>query len=525
MRKNKWSISFGTYNFMYALWTILGAYNFHFWQQVFSTLSVPVFLLLMIVAVLAEMIIQSILFHPKTVKVLSILLLITNALAGYFINTYHLVLNKTMLANLFDTNVFEATEWMGVAFWMYVLAFAILPAFLVLKIQIKFEPMARRFFKTGCFTILTALLLSVFIPWKSDVKVYLKANFNLRYQFVPTGYISAFASLTTSSLKKVDAINSTQGMVQMPYWKTDKKNLIVFVLGESARDANFSLSGYKRDTAKPLRPYLQDMMVFHQTESCGVVTRVSVPCLFSVYTRDNYVEQAMPYTTNILDILHKNNMNLLWLDNELGCNKVCRNIPTEYTCKSRDCLDMLLNDTFREKVATFDNDTFVVLHQRGSHGPRYDLRVPNDLRPWKPFCDRSDHHNCSYQEMVNAYDNTIYYTSFVLADLIKTLSGLTDKYNPILIYVSDHGESLGENEVYGHGGDFKDAPTEQKQVPFFVWMPKSTRDAFGFNQKCLNEKTKHQQSQNVIFHSLMGLAGVKTDVYDEKLDIFAGCHQ
>ena len=510
---------------MYALWTVWGVYNFYFWQHVLPTVSIGVFVLLMVVVLLSEMVLQSILFHPKTVKFLSVLLLVTNSLAGYFINMYHLVLNKTMLANIFDTNFFEATEWMGVAFWMYMLAFAILPSLWVLKIQIRFDSCGRRFLRVGVLGLLAVFLLSLFIPFKKDVKVYLKTNFNLRYQFVPTGYISAALSLATSSFKKVEAINTVHGMVQHPYWQQDKKNLIVFVLGESARDANFSLSGYARDTAKPLRPYLSDMMVFHQTESCGVVTRVSVPCMFSAYTRTNYVEQAVSYSTNVLEILQKNNIDLLWLDNELGCNKVCRNVPTEYTCQSRDCLDMLLNDTFRLKIPSFQKDTFVVLHQRGSHGPRYDLRVPEDLYKWKPFCNRSDHHNCSLQEMTNAYDNTIYYTASVIADLIKTLSELTDEYNPILIYVSDHGESLGENEVYGHGGDFKDAPAEQKQVPFFVWMPKSTRTAFGFNQACLQAKTRTQQSQDVIFHSLMGLMGISTDVYDEKLDIFAGCHQ
>lgn len=523
-QKHKSSISFLAYNFMYALWTVLGVYNFYFWRHVFLTVSFPVLVLLMLVVLLVEMIIQTILFHPKTIKPLSILFLILNSLAGYFVNTYHLVLNKTMLANIFDTNFFEATEWMGYAFWMYMFAFAFLPSLLVLRVQIHFEVLGRRCLKALYCVLVTASLLTVFIPYKNDVKVYLKTNFNLRYQFVPTGYVSALVSLMKASFQKGEVINSTQGMIQHPYWQQGKKNLIVFILGESARDANFSLSGYKRDTAAPLRPYLSDMVVFHHTESCGVVTRVSVPCLFSAYSRSNYAERAVVYSTNILDILQKNNMNVLWLDNELGCNKVCRNIPTEYTCKSRDCLDMQLNDVFRQKIATFEKDTFVVLHQRGSHGPRYDLRVSEDYRKWKPFCDRSDHQNCSSKELINVYDNTIYYTSVVIADLIKTLSQLTDEFNPILIYISDHGESLGEKDVYGHGGDFQDAPKEQKEVPFFIWMPKSTRDAFGFNQKCLNNKTKTQQSQDTIFHSLLGLMGIHTIIYDEKLDIFSGCH-
>lgn len=522
--KDKRSLSFSTYNVIYTLW-ILCIYNFYFWRQVWPTVSGGVFVFLIVTSWLGLMFLHRLIFRPKTVKPLSILFLISNSMAGYFISSYHLVLNKTMLANIFDTNVFEATEWLGVTFWVYMFLFAVLPSFVVYRLKIQFESCKRHYAQAMGLLVGVCLLLCCLLPYKADVKVYLKAHFNLRYQFVPTGYISGVCGVVANLFKKSKGLNTTSGMVQEKYWHGDKKNLIVFVLGESARDANFSLSGYERDTAAPLKPYLKDMTVFHKTESCGVVTRVSLPCMFSAFSRENYQERAIAYTTNVLDIIKQNGFEMLWLDNELGCNKVCRNIPTEFTCKSRDCADILLNGILQEKIPSFTQDTFVVLHQRGSHGPRYDLRVPDGQHKWKPYCDRADHQTCTYTQMKNAYDNTIYYTSFVIADLISELSKITDEYNPILIYISDHGESLGEKGVYGHGGDFKDAPDEQKQVPFFVWMPKSTREAFGFNKKCLNEKTKHQQSQDVIFHSLMGLAGIRTDVYDDKLDIFAGCHR
>ena len=518
------TISFFTYNLMYALWT-LGVYNIFFWQQIGLTVSVSVFVILALVALLSLMVVQSLLFHSKTVKFLSILFLVLNSLAGYFTTSYHLILNKTMLANIFETNAFEATEWLGRAFWIYMLLFAVLPILFISCIKIEFESFGKRFKHLFVMIVGIVMLLSVFLPYKTDVKIYLKTNFNLRYQFVPTGYISGLVGLVANRFKNVEILNTTADLSFKPYWNTSKKNLIVLVLGESARDASFSLSGYKRDTAAPLREFLNDMTVFHRTEACGVVTRVSLPCMFSAYTRETYKEQAIPFSTNVLDILAKSGMDLVWLDNELGCNKVCRNIHTEYTCKSRDCTDMLLNNALREKIPDFTKDTVVVLHQRGSHGPRYDLRVPEEYRKWKPYCERSDTQRCSYEELVNAYDNTMYYTAVTIADLIRTLSKWSDKYNPVLIYMSDHGESLGENGIYGHGGDFNDATNEQKQVPFFIWMPKSTRMAFGLDKRCLDAKTGNQQSHDALFHSLLGLSGVKTKVYGEKLDIFAGCHQ
>ena len=516
-------LSFSAYNFIYASLTLL-VYNFYFWRVFFSTVSVPVFILSIFTSACMLFTLQRLIFWPKTTKIFSIFFIIMNTLASYFIASYHIILNKTTLANIFDTNFFEATEWFGVSFWIYMIAFCGLPICFVLWTRIKFENPVKHLKKTLLTGLLSALLLSICLCYKTDVKIYLKENFNLRYQVVPSSYLSSLVSLGIAKFKKVPALDSTKGMAQHKYWQDEKKNLVIFVLGESARDSNFSLSGYNRDTAAPLRPYLKDMTVFHRTESCGVVTRVSVPCMFSPYDRLSYKEQAIPYTTNVLEILNKNNMDLLWLDNELGCNKVCRNITTEFTCNSRDCSDMSLNEKLKKKIPSFNKDTFVILHQRGSHGPRYDLRVPEEHRKWTPYCERADSQQCTHKQLINAYDNTIYYTSFIVADIIKTLTDLTNEYNPILIYISDHGESLGENGAWGHGGDFKDAPEEQKEVPFFVWMPKSTRKVFGFSQKCLNEKTKQKQSQDVIFHSLLGLFGIKTDVYKENLDIFNGCH-
>ena len=515
-------ISFFLYNFIYAIFT-LTALNFYVVRYLFQTLPVLPFIGVLCVLFFVLMTVLSILFWKKTTKPVSVFLLLANAVASYFIVTYEVALNKLMLSNLFDTNIYETTEWLGVSFWLYVLLLGFVPSFLVIKANVVFPTVKKRFKQIVFYLILAGLISLAFLPHKTAVSIYLKENFALRYQLVPSGYLSSFVSMAKYHLKKVPSIDSVKGLTHEKYWKTDKKNLIVFVLGESARDASFSLSGYDRDTASPLHPYLDDMTVFKHTESCGVLTRVSLPCMFTAYRRHNYDERGISYTTNALDILQNVGFDLLWLDNEMGCNKMCRNIPTEFTCDSRDCTDEKLNAVFKDKMAGFDKDTFVVLHQRGSHGPRYDLRVPDDMRLYQPFCRDANHKNCTYQELVNAYDNTMYYTSYVVADLIDFLSHKTDKYNPILIFISDHGESLGEENFWGHGGDFDKVPNYQKEVPFFVWMPPQTREALGLDKECLDQKIKNRHTQDYIFHSLLGLGGVRTDVYDETLDIFSSC--
>ena len=518
-------ISFRTYNVIYALWTLF-VLNMPFLKELAPTLSPFVLVIVTGLLFLWLLLLQGLIFWRKTTKLFSIVLLITNAIASYFIETYHLGLNKMVIGSVFETNFFEATEWLGKSFWLYIGWTAVIPSLLILKTKIVFSPFKVKI-REGAFILLIYLMgvLGIVLPNRSTVKIYLKQYFSLRYTFVPTSYIASTFSYGMLHLKKVDYINTMEDFSQTKYGSLNKPSLIVFVLGESARDSNFSLSGYGRDTAAPLRPFLKDMVVFHKTESCGVVTRVSVPCMFSAYRRENYVEEGANSMANALDILAYAHFNILWLDNELGCNKVCRNVKTEFTCHTRDCRDDTLNKALMEKASTLEEKNhFIVLHQRGSHGPRYDLRVPEEYRLFSPYCEREDYTKCSTEELVNAYDNTIYYTSQSIADTIRLLEGLKDKYHVMLIYISDHGESLGEGGFYGHNGDFDEAPYEQKNVPFFMWIPKETQKAFGFSMKCLNEKTKKHQSQDVIFHSLLGLAGIRTKVYDASLDLFTDCH-
>ncbi len=518
------TVSFYTYNVIYALLTTF-VYNFYFLKQVALTTPIIALFGTGIVIFAALFGIQLLLFWGKAVKPLSVLLILTNTIASYFITKYQVALNKAVVSNMFETNFVEATEWFGADFCLWFLGFAVVPVLLVLLVRIKPTRPLNRIKVLIATLCIAGTVVACFLPHKTAVKIYLKEQFNLRYQLVPSSYISTFISLAGRHLKNVPTINTTAGMKQTPYWSTDKQNLIVFVLGETARDANFSLTGYERDTAEPLRPFLNDMTVFKQTEACGIFTRISVPCIFTPYTRTSYSEEAAPYTTNALEILNKNNFNVQWLDNELGCNKVCNNLKTEFTCTSRDCYDTELNDRLNELLPTLTGDNVVVLHQRGTHGPRYDLRTPPEHHIWQPVCKHAEYNKCTQEERVNAFDNSMRFTFFVVADLMKTLSSLTDKYNPVLIYISDHGESIGENGVFGRASDIKNAPPEQTQVPFFIWMPESTRAAFGFDKTCLDEKTKTQQSHDVIFHSLLGLGGIQTNVYDESLDVFAGCHR
>lgn len=515
-------ISFFVYNLLFTLLSV-GLYNFYFLSELFKAVSIFVFIPVLLIVYALFLCFHAMIFWPKTVKILSTVLILLNGICAYFISAYHIVFNKAMLRNILDTNFTEASEWLGISFWLYVLFVCLLPIFLLWRCQIVFAPFRQGLKHWLCLLLVTLVLgAALALPNRMSIKIFLKENFNLRYMILPTSCISSAIGLVRLRFKNVDLIDTTAGMTQAPYWNPSKKMLIVFVLGESARYQSYPLTENARTTGA-LKPYLPEMTIFRETQACGVATNISVPCLFSGYRQSQFSQEAAFNTPNILDILNSNHWNMLWLDNEMGCNRACRGIPTEMTCHARDCTDDVLNARLKEVLPTLAWDSFIVLHQRGSHGPRYDLRVPKKYRVFKPFCKRADFQNCSQEELNNAYDNTLLYTSELLADLMKTLNAYTNEFYPVLIFVSDHGESLGEGGFYAHATDYRIAPQEQKQVPFFIYIPDQTRQELHLNEACLTDKTSTPQSHDVIFHTIMGLSGIRTNIYDSALDMFSGC--
>ncbi|MCL2644732.1 MAG: sulfatase-like hydrolase/transferase, partial [Betaproteobacteria bacterium] len=186
------------------------------------------------------------------------------------------------------------------------------------------------------------------------------------------------------------------------------------------------------------------------------------------------------------------------------------------------CRDEVMLAKLEERINKHDKNEMIVLHTMGSHGPSYYQRYPKAFRQFTPTCDTSDIHRCSRDEIVNTYDNTILYTDYFLSSIIDFAKRFPDKEISIL-YVSDHGESLGENGVYLHGLPYAFAPQEQKQVPFFLWFSDAAQQRV--NNACLENKAANEAvSHDHIFHSILGFLNIKTNLFDASLDIFQGCY-
>ena len=136
---------------------------------------------------------------------------------------------------------------------------------------------------------------------------------------------------------------------------------------------------------------------------------------------------------------------------------------------------------------------------------------------FKPVCRSVELSNCTHQELVNAYDNTILYNDHFLDQLRTILKGLDTA--SAFLYVSDHGESLGEDGIYLHGTPYSIAPKQQYTIPFLVWMSQDF-----INQQHISVdklKAREKTTQDNVFHSVMGAFDMRSPIYNKNLDIFA----
>ena len=295
------------------------------------------------------------------------------------------------------------------------------------------------------------------------------------------------------------------------------------VVGESARAKSFSLSGYERKTNESMLPYQNDFAYFSNAYSSGTATIVSVPCMFSHQDQKHFTPGSELYTENLTDVMEKAGYYALWRENNTGCQNVCNRVKIEKICKKKHCDDEILLSNLDEALNESDNDIFLILHQRGSHGPDYYNMYPAEFEKYTPVCKENVLSKCSTQGLNNAYDNAVEYTSYVLSKTMEYLQKMAEKYNVMMIYASDHGESLGENGIYLHSAVYKNAPDEQKHIPFLIWIPKETQKDFAVDMNCLKNMSAQYVSHDNIFHTILGFAGAKTELYSKEYDILKKC--
>ncbi|WP_207780157.1 phosphoethanolamine transferase [Pokkaliibacter plantistimulans] len=469
---------------------------------------------------------------PYLLKPLAIAILLSGAAASYFMNTYGIAIDSVMVQNVVETDPAEAAALFSPRLAMYLLLLGVVPCLLVWKVRISYRRWPRELLVRLLAIVASLLVIAAMLfALSQDYASFFRNNKNVRQMAVPLSYIYAGVSFAVKGKEGpivVQAIGEDARPGALALAK-HKPTLTVFVVGETGRADHFGLNGYERNTTPLLAK--QDVFNFTQFTSCGTATAVSVPCMFSLLDREHYDDRKAKSQQGLLDVLNHAGYAVLWRDNNSGCKGACDRVSYEdmskaavaEDCNSEECFDQVLLHNIDAVLPRPNGDMFVVLHQHGSHGPDYYHRYPQDMAFYQPECKTNQLQDCSQESLINTYDNTIRYTDYFLNNVIEWLKQRSDQYNTAMLYVADHGESLGENHVYLHGMPYMIAPEEQKHVSFFYWLSKGFEQTYDINSDCLASKEHQPFSQDNIFHSVLGMLDIQTSVYDAKLDMFQGC--
>lgn len=451
-------------------------------------------------------------------------MLYLNAVSAYCANQYGISIDPNMIQNVLLTDLQEVTDLLNLHLFGYILLLGVIPHIIIANTTIIYQSFWKETLRRILLSFLLILVATEMILLNyNEISLFLRSHkYNMGY-LAPGNYIYSTIKLGTSYLNHDFKIYKIAEDATIKNSKD--KIVVVLIVGESARKHNFSLFGYNRETNPYLKTY-KDLILLNNATSCGTSTAVAVPCMFSHLDQNHFMRNKKNYEF-LPHLLVSHNIDVAWIPNN-QCYQVCHNInsfidissATAKHCTHNKCLDDILLDSFVKYLTTPPTqNTFIVLHQNGSHGPLYHERYPKEFEKFKPVCTTSDLHKCSKEELINAYDNTILYTDYFIHSVISKLQ--TMSVPSVVIYTSDHGESLGENNIYLHGLPYEIAPKEQKEIPLIVWLSPSLIKSKNFKLPCIDQNSSY--SHDNIFHSILNIFGISTSIYDKNLDIFANC--
>lgn len=517
---------------------LAAAANARFWTAVFATLppspwvaALDVAWTGLVLAVLAALVLLPLsvrgLFKPWLVVVL-----LLAAVAAHFTSRYAAFIDRHALASVFETDAREAGEWLSARMLLDVALLGLLPAALVCWVRIEWrsrlpESWSRLKLAAACI----ALVGGAVVFHGRELASLVRNHDELKHLASPYALVAATLSWLDHARNDDRPLQALGGDARRdPVQAASGRPVVLVVaIGESARAASMSLDGYRRDTDPELSRL--PLVNFGNVSSCGTNTATSLPCMFSDLGRAGYDEAAAAHRENLLDVLAHAGYDVLWLDNNTGSKHLARRVREINVSAAREaafchddgCWDGILVEHLRAELARVQRDTVFVVHLLGSHGPSYYQRYPPAFARFLPECRSNELQQCSGEEIVNAYDNSILYTDHVLADSVRVLQA-DASVDGMLLYISDHGESTGEHDLYLHGAPYVIAPSEQTRVPMLLWTSPGFEARRGLDLGCLRARADRPLSHDNLFHSLLGLASVSTAAYRRELDALSGCY-
>ena len=480
---------------------------------------------------------------PRLYRPVASLLVLIAAFNSYFMWQYRVVIDTTMMANVANTDAREVRDLLtwhlpavvagvaGPALWWI---WRRVPAW-----RAPWRQAGRNLLGVVLSVALTAAAL---MAGYQGIASLMRGHKELRYMINPLNSVYASGALavhaSSGAVRELEPVGQDAAL-GASYAAQARPPLLVFVVGETARAQNWGLNGYERQTTPVMAQWAanEGLVNFPDVTSCGTNTQVSVPCMFSPLGRDDG-GNAAPRSENLLDVLQRAGLAVFWLDNQSGCKGVCDRVPHAQAaeqpvatlCGEGECLDEVMLNGLDARIAALDpqqraRGVVLVMHQMGSHGPAYHKRAPADRKPFQPECRSVTLSECPADQLRNAYDNSIAYTDHFLGQTLAWLKAhaAAGRWDTGLLYVSDHGESLGENGLFLHGVPYAFAPAQQTRVPMVTWLSPALQQRRGVDAACLRERATRPASHDNLFHSVLGLMDVSTALRNPALDLFAPC--
>jgi lipid A ethanolaminephosphotransferase len=485
------------------------------WIYATSTVVVQFLVLVLFFALLTA--------HPAYRFMLCFLLLVTAA-SAYFVDSYGVVIDHDMLLNAVATNPAEARGLLSRRMLGYLLVLFVVPVVWMFRQPVRRQTVVRRLgshlsLMLVSGALIAGLVLSMSSFWVSfwrehpEIRVYSNpmAAIHASYKLIKKEYFNG--------PKNFRAIGQD---AKIPESDVDRE-LVIVVVGETARADHFSLNGYPRET-NPLLSQRDDVVSFSKVSSCATATRFSVPCMFAEVGRTDFDHKVANKTENALDVLTRSGVSILWRDNNSDSKGVADRVvfenfmtPENNPVCDPECRDIGLLHGLDAFIAGHEaGDILIVLHTMGSHGPAYYERVPAAFQKFQPICETNQLDQCTDEQIRNSYDNTILYTDYFLDQTLEFLKQYDDRFETAMLYVSDHGESLGEAGIYLHGMPYLLAPDAQTHVPMLLWFGAQHTD---LDIEKLRQQNASELSHDNLFHTLLGMFEVTSEVYRPEIDL------
>ncbi|KQW54058.1 phosphoethanolamine transferase [Variovorax sp. Root411] len=477
----------------------------------------------------------------RWMKPLWLAVVVLAAVVQHYMLQYRVVMDPTMIANALQTDPNEARDLLSWRMAFNVGVVVLPAAWLLWRVRVTPMRILSKLWRNAALLLLSVLVaLGAAVSMNRELAPLMRNNIHLRYMMNPIATLYSTGSLFIKPLfrRSGKLIPITAGTaLGASYAAQTKPPLFVVVVGETARADHFALNGYARDTTPELAR--RGVLSYREVHSCGTNTLASVPCMFSPLGKEGYESRKDDYET-LVDVLQAAGLAVFWLDNQAGCKGVCVRVPNasafdgldaptkKALCDGDECLDDVMLKGLDERIAALPAErrakgVVLVMHQMGSHGPAYYKRSAPDVKRFLPECKTNALAECGHAELMNVYDNSIVQTDRFLGQTIDWLKAQSKQYEPAMLYVSDHGESLGEYGLFLHGVPYSFAPEAQKHVPMVTWFSEGMSQRRKLSRSCMEAGLDTPLTHDNLYHTVLGVMDVTTPTYKPALDALASC--